>query len=355
MKQLGPELVTLLSPSASEQSLLFTELDAAVRETEATSQGLVTLWKLYIAAVLVALPTALLAHAVWMNLFTCVTVAFLFVTYAFNIFHMRLHMGHLFGWKSVDAFLDPILTFIDNSFMVTPSVWIQNHQGSHHLYTNHTKDDRDLVNPYSILRLHEDYEWRWFHAFQPYYTPFVLALNVPSFPWENYFVNRSSFVFFFTHFFSFLVLPCLIQGHVWPVLFWYCILVLITSFIISLFFQISHNSHSTVMQCPYTHSTTPVTFNQWIQQQASETISWGGFLPTLLVGGINLQVEHHVAPALCPILLSRFQPRLAAILKKHNIVYTEYSNLFTAIAKYWAHLRHLSRPPSAPHKHSAIE
>ena len=330
------------------KSKLFLQLDEAARRVLTNSRGLFNFHRFWCALLIVLLIVFVVVHAIYLSLATCLILSFLFISYSFNVFHMRHHTGgNLFGWKPLDEFLNPILDFVDNSFMVTPHVWINNHQGFHHLYTNHTEKDRDLYFPYSFLRLSETYEWKWFHKFQPIYTPLVLALNLLTFPWENYFVNKSNIAYLFMHLLLLVGLGGLLNGDLLRSLLMYISLELLSSLIIALMFQVSHNSHSTVMKCPITSSDHLITFDEWIEQQVCETISWGGFFPTLFFGGINLQIEHHVAPAFPSLLLYKLQPELRRICREHNISYTDFPSMTQPLKEYYAHLVACSLPPKS--------
>ena len=48
-----------------------------------------------------------------------------------------------------------------------------------------------------------------------------------------------------------------------------------------------------------------------------ESVSWVGYISGLIVGGINYQTEHHVAPAVDPTYYHYIAPELRRICKAH--------------------------------------
>merc|ERR1712150_208148 len=72
----------------------------------------------------------------------------------------------------------------------------------------------------------------------------------------------------------------------------------------------------------------------WVVNQIEESMSWGGYWTTLVFGGINLQIEHHLAPALDPPLLWYMSHGVKTICKKHGIRYTEEPSFLHALFRF---------------------
>jgi len=88
----------------------------------------------------------------------------------------------------------------------------------------------------------------------------------------------------------------------------------------ALLFQISHN-HATMNHI--VDKTTKITsFDQFVDVQIKESISWGGLWSSIMFGGINYQTEHHLAPACSPIALHYFHFYLKKKYKQYNYVPT---------------------------------
>lgn len=68
----------------------------------------------------------------------------------------------------------------------------------------------------------------------------------------------------------------------------------------------------------------------WLIRQIEEGVSWGGWLGNLILGGVNLHIEHHVCPALTPTYYYRLRPLLESICKKHGVTYTYEKTFFGA-------------------------
>ena len=87
-----------------------------------------------------------------------------------------------------------------------------------------------------------------------------------------------------------------------------------------------------------------VFYGEWVQQQVEESISYGGYLTTLFFGGINLQTEHYIAPALEPTLLHFFRHDLERISDSREFSYRFLPNALAAVVEYHQRLSILGQP-----------
>jgi len=72
------------------------------------------------------------------------------------------------------------------------------------------------------------------------------------------------------------------------------------SLAIGYLFHVSHN-HEDLGAPAESRRKKETSIDDHFRVQICETISWGGYLSGLVVGGINFQIEHHIAPCLCPV------------------------------------------------------
>eukprot|EP00437_Effrenium_voratum_P019478 CAMPEP_0181445876 /NCGR_PEP_ID=MMETSP1110-20121109/25813_1 /TAXON_ID=174948 /ORGANISM="Symbiodinium sp., Strain CCMP421" /LENGTH=157 /DNA_ID=CAMNT_0023569933 /DNA_START=88 /DNA_END=562 /DNA_ORIENTATION=- len=98
-------------------------------------------------------------------------------------------------------------------------------------------------------------------------------------------------------------------------------------------FAVSHShvdlvAHSTEADSLLTTKKTKM--DAWMVNQIEESMSWGGYWMTVIFGGINMQIEHHMAPGLDPPLLWCMADGLKGICKKHKIRYTHEPSIFHA-------------------------
>merc|ERR1719331_1099500 len=85
----------------------------------------------------------------------------------------------------------------------------------------------------------------------------------------------------------------------------------------------------------------------WLSAQLEESMSYGGFFMTAVFGGINMQVEHHIAPALDPPLYYYLAPELRRISQKYDCKYTSEPSFWHAVWKFHLKLWHMGSRASA--------
>ena len=275
----------------------------------------------------IALPIVFVSFLLNPSAILSVLSAFLWVTYSFNIFHMRNHKGgNLYGIKFLDNLLNPIYDFAESTWAIRPQAWIDNHNGSHHVYTNSCSEDHDVWNPHPLLRLHPRQPYHWVHSLQSIYAPFLFLATTSSYPFDNMLKHGGGVVPFLVWVAASFCVPAF-SGWSGPL---YVIgMYFVTGIMMSYLFQVSHN------HCHLGPRNEPITdIDHWIKMQVEESVSWGGYLSGLFFGGINFQTEHHVAPALDSTLYYYLHPKLVEICKKHNITYTYEPTGLHAVYQY---------------------
>ena len=72
----------------------------------------------------------------------------------------------------------------------------------------------------------------------------------------------------------------------------------------------------------------------WGRQQVLTSADWGGVVGNFFTGGLNLQVEHHLFPAICFV----HYPAIAKIVKdecaKRDVPYFSYDTLPAILARF---------------------
>mmetsp|Transcript_2335 Transcript_2335/g.6501 ORF Transcript_2335/g.6501 Transcript_2335/m.6501 type:complete len:402 (+) Transcript_2335:83-1288(+) len=268
------------------------------------------------------------------NWFTTPTLAFLMVTYSFNIFHMRHHKGgNLYGIPWLNKLTEPFYDFMECCWAIKPQAWIDNHQASHHLYTNFV-DDHDVENPFPFIRTHPEQPKKFYHKLQPLYTPFLFCANGLAFPMNNFFKYNGSLFHLISWFCCTFALPIYLHG--WSALFHVGLMYGGSSVAMAYMFQVSHN-HGDLGDRKDENIDT---VDDWIRRQCAESISWGGYFAGLFFGGINYQVEHHICPAHDSTLYHFYRPELERIARKYGVNYTYEPTFAHAVFKYhqWLYL-----------------
>lgn len=282
---------------------------------------------------------ALLASFTWFivapGVMSAVATSFVFEVYFLNIFHTRHHKGgKLYGIPLLDSLTQPLYDVLEKTFGYVPQAWVQNHHLKHHMHTNENDYDPDMPAMYPLIRLFEQQERHWFHIAQTFYWPFLLIFSVSRFPIQNLLIHGGKMQHFLLWIVLMWVVPCwhglgglgaslLVQG--------------LTGLTLTYKFAVSHASSELLAHSDkgsasqLTNSDTEV--DVWLAQQMEESTSWGGYWTTLVFGGINLQIEHHIAPAMDPPLLWFMTKGVKDICKTHGIGYAEEPSLLHAMYK----------------------
>ena len=248
------------------------------------------------------------------------------VYYSLNVFHMRHHKGFLFNKQIYDR-ISFVLDIIDNLFMREPTQWIMNHQLSHHIYTN-LDDDYDYFSKYPVIRYDIVQPKLWFHNYQHIYVFVLYSINETTrlldklkLRGRNPRVIAKNYISFVVHYTVMIYLPHVFSGiSVYNAILLYIGCYMPGSLVSALLFQVSHNH--TTMNHIVDKTTQIQSYDQWIELQIKESISWGGLWSCIMFGGINYQTEHHLAPACSPIALHYFHFYLKSNYKQYNYVPT---------------------------------
>jgi fatty acid desaturase (delta-4 desaturase) len=90
---------------------------------------------------------------------------------------------------------------------------------------------------------------------------------------------------------------------------------------------------------------TELTERDWCEQQVLASANWGGHIANFFTGGLNLQIEHHLFPA---ISFGHY-PAIAKIVKdecqKRGIRYVQHPHLFAILRHFTKCLRQLGCAP----------
>ena len=277
---------------------------------------------------------------------------------AFTVMHDANHgayfrtrrLNHLMGWTA-DALLG-----------LSSYAWRVKHNVAHHTYTNVDGYDADITQvPFARLvpgqaprpwyRLQHYYIWalyclmalRWqtvgdVAAFRRGSIG-TSALRMPR-RWDLAGLVGGKVIFVSWA----IVIPML----VYP---WYVVLgayvgfSMITSLVMATTFQLAHCVEEA--DFPERVPGTDRLPGGWEAHQVQTTVDFArnNRLLTWYLGGLNLQIEHHLFPRICHV----HYPNIATIVEKASadfgIRYTAHEGLFRAVSSHWRWLRRMGRAP----------
>src|SRR5690606_9694258 len=67
----------------------------------------------------------------------------------------------------------------------------------------------------------------------------------------------------------------------------------------------------------------------------------------LLTGGLNLQIEHHLFPAVNHIHLPEIHPIVKRVCEKHGVNYHLSEGMLLALGRYVSHVHEMSKRPKS--------
>uniref|UniRef100_A0A7S1LID2 Fatty acid desaturase domain-containing protein n=1 Tax=Alexandrium catenella TaxID=2925 RepID=A0A7S1LID2_ALECA len=282
----------------------------------------------------ITLSIALQATAVWWilspTLLSSIVTSQVFEMYFFNIFHTRHHKGgRLYNIDVLDGLFGCVYDFVDNVWGHTPLAWYWNHQVLHHCHTNEVGLDTDMSGLYPVFRTKSEQQRSWFHKLQTFYWPFFLPFVIIALPPYNLFMNGGKPIAFAAWFLIMVVWPLSMHGVYALALSFF--IQAITGISMSYKFAVSHTHYNLGAE---EEGSNHKTIDKWLKAQVEEAQSWGGYLSCLLFGGINMQIEHHLAPALTPLLYALMRPELQKICQERGIRYTYEPSMMHATWRF---------------------
>jgi len=190
--------------------------------------------------------------------------------------------------------------------------WRYHHQVSHHVHCNDTDMDEDVYSAYPLLRFDARLPRKPWHKYQHIYMwlafPFMqLAFQVGDL--KAFFEKRtegavmhgaaawergSILVGKAAHYMLLFIVPCMLHGWV-AACVGATIYMMIQGIALASVFAVSHNTFTNkdpnLLEVDDTR-------DDWGLQQLITSANWGGRVGCFFTGGLNLQIEHHLFPAI---------------------------------------------------------
>lgn len=275
----------------------------------------------------------------------------------FNICHDAIH-----GSFSANKRVNRAFSLLFNLLGANPYVWSLTHNVVHHTYTNIAGHDEDLEVAPGLLRLSDEDPLHPWHRYQQWYA-FPLY-GLASLSW----VLRKDYVKFFQstigqyappphprqeywnlfgfkalYYLLFLLVPYLVLPITWwQLLLGFLTLHLVMGLVLGLVFQLAHVVEGTAFPVP---DETGDLQEAWAIHQLRTTANFAprSAVASLLCGGLNRQIEHHLFPRVCHI----HYPALSRIVKQtaqeFALPYLENTSFWSALRSHYRVLYHFGR------------
>mmetsp|Transcript_70307 Transcript_70307/g.128774 ORF Transcript_70307/g.128774 Transcript_70307/m.128774 type:complete len:508 (+) Transcript_70307:58-1581(+) len=311
-----------------QRGQMYDEMHEAILKVRADHPNQRWYFHLYCGFLTIVLPIQIIFWMAHPSILGSVIGAFLFELYFLNIFHTRHHQGgRIYKNNFLHSLTTPIYEFVDSVWGYYPEAWRVNHHVKHHVYTNDTGHDTDVPAVYPYVRSCYDQPRLWFHKIQTFYWPLLTPFAAINFPINNFFVHGGSSFHFSSWIFIMYVLPYAI--HAWHGICHSLLVQCVAGCLLAYKFAVSHAHPDQISTM-----TSPESYNdvdKWIQAQMGESLSYGGYFTTFVFGGINMQIEHHLCPALDPPMYHFMAPEIRRIAENHGIKYNYEPSFFHAV------------------------
>jgi linoleoyl-CoA desaturase len=313
---------------------------------------------LYLALLFAELPTSL-------NLVILLFLLPLFLTYfMINSLHDMMHGSYSHkGW--VKEYVSYLLDLMGPSSFI----WKTKHNLSHHYHTNHAALDNDL-NVSVLIRLSPHQKYHGFHAYQHLYISFIYCLQC--FFW--FFISdlrnviqgvvagkkiqgltKKEILIFSVNKVLHLTLgigiPAMIFG--WSIAVQaYFACYFVTGFILAIIFQVAH-----IFEGSHFHNIEKfASTDEWATYQVMSSCVFSVRSPwtNFTLGGLNMQVVHHLFPEISHAHYPAIYPIIEKHCLKHQVPLKCFKNFYAALSSHYKMLSLLGQRTSFENKVHAL-
>jgi fatty acid desaturase len=249
--------------------------------------------------------------------------------------------------------------------------WANNHSPRHHANANVVGRDDNIH--FGILRVTEHTPWRWYHRFQVPYALFVLAPNF-TFMTNIHITGLNDLIFGNGRHDKFDIIPDrslatvklvfkrafrkyvpyyakeyglypLLAGPFFPkVLLGNWMAETMRDLWLAATIYSGHIANVTV----YPEGTRAKGRGSYYAMQAEATNNFAaGRFVSVMSGGLDCHIEHHLFPHFPPNRIREIQPEIQAICEAHGVRYNRSSTWRGLLKKAFARMQELSRPTAA--------
>lgn len=288
------------------------------------------------------------ARAAWQAFPLAVSLGLAMAGIGFNVMHDGSH-----GSYSTRPWLNRLMARALDLLGGSSFVWQRKHNVLHHTWPNVEGVDNDLDTG-ALARLSPGQTRRLYHRLQHVYMwPLYAFLAVKwqlhddfativtgrmsgrPFP-RPHGVELVVFVGGKLVFFSLAFgLPLLLHS-IWTVLGAYLLVSAVAGLTLSVVFQLAH--------C-VPEAETGRELGSWAARQVRSSVDFARHNPLLswYVGGLNMQIEHHLFPQICHLHYPALAPIVEDTCREFSVRYTAHATFRSAVAAHYRHLRALGR------------
>jgi fatty acid desaturase (delta-4 desaturase) len=282
------------------------------------------------------------------------------------------HCGN-HGAMSTKTWVNKFMGLCDDLIGGSSLMWRYHHQVSHHIHCNDEAFDEDVFSSFPFLRLDPRLPRAWYHKYQHIYmwATFPLLQLVFQFgDLQGLLTNRTAGATLYgatqaekatvlagkaAHYGLLLGLPTLLHGPT-AALTGLAAYTVMQSIVLATTFSVSHNVPESK---PLDKGPAQVNLEEdiaerdWGVQQVLTSANWGGVVGNFMTGGLNLQIEHHLFPAISFM----HYPAIAAIVedecRKRGIQYAHYNTLPEILGRFMKYMQEVGSAEQVPARGAA--
>ncbi|KAL3159607.1 hypothetical protein ABBQ38_010018 [Trebouxia sp. C0009 RCD-2024] len=278
------------------------------------------------------------------------------------------HCGN-HGAMSTSPAVNKAMGLTDDLIGGSSLMWRYHHQVSHHIHCNDLELDEDVFSAFPFLRFDARMPRRWFHKYQHLYmwaTFPLLQLVFQLGDWQglaenqtkgttlhgaNNFEKATVVAGKLIHYSIIAVLPALLHGLPAAALGTAAYMAT-QGVVLAATFAVSHNVEEAKPIAAGSATTSslqrPYADRDWGVQQVLTSANWGGRIGNFFTGGLNLQIEHHLFPAISFV----HYPAIARIVRdeceKRDIPYAHYDTLPSIVGRFSRYMQQVGVADQMP-------
>ncbi|GBF97145.1 hypothetical protein Rsub_10332 [Raphidocelis subcapitata] len=278
------------------------------------------------------------------------------------------HCGN-HGAMSTNAAVNGLLGVCNDLIGGSSLMWRYHHQVSHHIHCNDDALDEDVFNAFPFLRFDARLPRAWYHRWQHIYMWATFPLLTLVFVFgdlQALFDNRTQGATLYgataweratvvlgkvAHFSLLLALPWALHGP-GATLAGAAAYTAMQSVVLAATFAVSHNvPEAKPLDAGTPRSTlydTELAARDWGVQQLVTSANWGGVVGNFFTGGLNLQVEHHLFPAISFMHYPAISKIVAEEAAKRGIPYAHYDTLPQIVARFVRYMKEVGVADQVP-------
>eukprot|EP00199_Chlamydomonas_sp_CCMP681_P000966 CAMPEP_0119102420 /NCGR_PEP_ID=MMETSP1180-20130426/1176_1 /TAXON_ID=3052 ORGANISM="Chlamydomonas cf sp, Strain CCMP681" /NCGR_SAMPLE_ID=MMETSP1180 /ASSEMBLY_ACC=CAM_ASM_000741 /LENGTH=516 /DNA_ID=CAMNT_0007086713 /DNA_START=15 /DNA_END=1565 /DNA_ORIENTATION=+ len=304
---------------------------------------------------------AYVLYALDTNVFTGVLLGLAGAWIGLTIQHCGNH-----GAMSTKPWVNNLMGLTDDLTGGSSLMWRYHHQVSHHIHCNDDAFDEDVMNATPFLRFDPrqpkfDYH-KWQHLYMWAIFPFlnlifqfgdlkglvenktVGATLYGASPLEKATVVLGKLA----HYSLLWVIPIMLHGGA-ATCTGAVAYMLTHSIVLAATFAVSHNVPEAKPMDPgqtqdslYKQGTLE---RDWGIQQVLTSANWGGVIGNFFTGGLNLQIEHHLFPAISFMHYPAISKIVRDEAQKRGVLYNEYDTLWEILGRFQLYMREVGSAP----------